>query len=539
MIARVASLWDRFAAFIFAPAPPVLAPYQRLRSPLESKVKKTLLFSVLILLGAIYGFFFTLLPPSFLIYLLGPIAFLLLVVIWALPDRDTAPPVVAIERLFWVFWLTMILWPNYLALALPGLPWITVARLFGIPLLILMLVAVSVSKQFRADMKKPLNEVTPLWRMLVAFVCVQFLAVILAPMPASALNRAISFQIIWTNIFFVSAYVFVKPGRIARWCSIIAIMAVITALIGLVETSRQQVLWADHIPSFLKIEDPSVQKTLTAQFRGGEYRAVSTFAISLSFAEYLALATPFLIHIFVITRKQLVRFLCLAADVLVVIAIYHTHARLGMVGFLLAHAVYGLFWGMQRWRTNRQSIFGPALTLAYPALLAVFWLAVISIGRLRVMVLGGGLHEASNAGREAQFAAAPPVVMQSPLFGFGAGQGAGRLGMMNAGGEISLDSYVLSMLLDYGIAGFLLFVGMLFYGLYIAAEISTKTRDRELSYAIPVAICLMVFMTIKLVLSQEHNNPIMFMLLGMIAAMAYRSRLEKEAGGQGVQGAAR
>ena len=172
---------------------------------------------------------------------------------------------------------------------------------------------------------------------------------------------------------------------------------------------------------------------------------------------------------------------------------------------------------------------GPALTLAYPAILGMILLIVASVPAIRVLVFGGGQHQASNNARDAQFAMAPPIILENPL-GTGAGTGGWTLGYTNAGGEGTIDTYLLSVVLEYGIAGFILFYGMLTYGFVRSAILSSTVKDRELGYATPISICFAVFFTIRTVLSQEHNNPIMFMLLGMTAAIAYRARQEREAG---------
>ncbi len=502
---------------------PVLVPYRLQRPPLERGVRYLLFFSVLILLGLIYGFYSAVLPRFFWLYMSMPIIALALLLIWSLPDRATAPTV-AMERFFWGFWISMIVWPNYLAIALPGLPWITVNRLFGGPMLLLLLIVISTSPAFRAEARKPLDANPAVVRMLIGFVIAQFASIFFSNVPFLTLNKVFNLQIVWTAMFFVCAWVFLKPGRIMRWASLMCMMAVFVSVIGLFEARNQQILWANHIPSFLQIEDEAVIRTLTARYRAGEYRVTSTFMISLSFAEYLALTSPFMIHIIMTTRKMAVRLACIAADILLLTGILYSQARLGMVGFLLAHAVYGLFWAIRRWRTDRMSILGPALALGYPALLAMFAFAVVSFGRIRVLVLGGGQHQASNDARQAQYEMVLPVLMRRPVFGFGGGEGGVALGYKNQGGEGTVDTYIITILLDYGLVGFIMFYGMLFWGMYKAAQISIRATDRELSYAIPVAIMLGVFFVIKTVLSQESNIPIMFMLLGMVAAMTVRDK---------------
>lgn len=520
------ALISRTVRFLYAPGTPVLPPYRLQRSPLDAAVKKMIPVGIAVLLGIIYGFLYALLPPAFLTFLMIPLVVLIMIVIWLLPERDTAPTA-AIHWLFFAFWMGMILWPNYLAIALPGLPWISVRRLFGGPLLLLLLISVSTSAKFRSDLTASLQSVPLLWKLMAAFVIVQLLSLAFADSKATGFARALSMQMVWTSIFFVSAYVFLTPGRIVRWAWIMCGMAVVVSLIALLEAQQGHVLWVDHIPSFLKVEDESVAMTLAGKYRLGQtYRSVSTFATTLALAEFLALTCPFLIHIAMIKRKPAFWVLFVAVDILIIAGILASQSRLGMVGFVVGHAAYGLLWAVRKWRTDRVSLFGPALTLAYPALMAVTAAAILAFGRLRTVTIGNGQHAPSNMAREMQVEMAGPVFLKSPLFGHGPNQGASALGYTNPSGTLTIDSYILSILLDYGIVGFLVYYGMILVGIRKAVSLSARAKDDELGYALPVAVALMVFVVSKLVLSQEENHPIMFMLLGMVLALSYRTSRE-------------
>src|SRR3546814_9768945 len=92
-----------------------------------------------------------------------------LLVIWALPETDWAPT----KTLAWLliaFLIALPLWPNYLAIALPGMPWITLLRIIGAPMILLLLIALSVSAEFRRGLCASLDATAPVWKMLVALV---------------------------------------------------------------------------------------------------------------------------------------------------------------------------------------------------------------------------------------------------------------------------------------------------------------------------------------------------------------------------------
>ncbi len=479
---------------------------------------------------AVYGLLFASLPSSFLLLLITPIAVLTLVVIWALPDTEN-PPLRSLSYAFAGYFIALVMWPYYLAIQLPGLPLLEIRRLFSALMVLFLLICISTSANFRSEMGRILNSSRTFLTLLLCFVAIQFASAIFSRNPVNSLQQLIKNQISWTAIFFATSYLFSKSGNIRRWIICFVILAICLSAIGMFEYQNQAILWAEHIPSFLRVNDPAMINLLEAVFREGKYRVVTTFSVSLALAEFMALVMPFLIHGIVTAKLPLVRAICLAANVMVFTTILMTQARVGIVGAIVAHSVYGFVWAIQRWRTNKTGLIGPAATLAYPAVSVLLGVAVLSIGRLRVMTLGGGTHSASTQGRMEQFMASGPVLARSPVFGFGPRQGAATLGYTNPAGEMSIDSYILAMLLDYGILGFLLYYGMYIHMIVQAMRVGSRHREGELQFMLPAGVALCVWLASRLVLAQEDNTSLTYMLLGLIAAGVYLARrLEAEPG---------
>lgn len=505
------------------PTPAILPGYEKDRDNPRSRKLRRIRYVGVTFGAFIYAFLYVLLPPAFLSILLLPLAILTLFVIWALPVSNFAPPK-ALTVCFWLFFTTMYLWPNYLALALPGLPWITVARLFGGPMLAILLICASASKPFRERMAELLNAEPWIWKFVAAFAVVQLVSIFFSGNPYQTVNRVISQQIIWTGVFFASVWVFQKPEKIVLWGRLLIAIAVFVSIIGEIEAQYQMVLWANSIPSFLQIEDPAVQRVLAGTSRNGIYRIVSTSMNPLNLAEFLALTTPFILHELRTAKTALMRFALVAIDVLVIHAIILTDSRLGLVGALATHAVYGLIWMGQKWRSERGTLIGPAVTIAYPALLAALAVVVLAVPRLRVSILGGGRQQSSNDAREAQFDMMPDVFIQRPIFGYGSGEGGARLGYVNAGGQGTIDSYLLSIILDYGMVGFICFYGLIIGGIAAAVKLALSRDDRYSSLGIPIALFMLALLLIRFVLSNEFNLPLMFMMLGAIVGLKAYNR---------------
>lgn len=528
IIGKLGKAASRFRLFVTAPPFDALAPFRSKPSPVARAMSKTLFFAACVLLGIFYGFWGTVLPTAFIILLIIPFIILALLLLWLLPDGAQAPDR-ALWRLFLIFTAVTFLWPNYLAIALPGLPWLSMRRIFGLAMGTVFLVSLASSRRMREEIVNAMQSLPVLRNLIVAFFVVQTLSVIFSVYPVFAYKHWFNSQYAWTVVFFLSIYLFLRPGHMLGWAKLIGIAAVIISLIAIAEQRNQMVLWANHIPPFFKIEDEIINRILNPNFRSGQYRAQAIFSVSLAMAEFLAMAFILLLHRFLGNVSSRERIALFAALVVTVAGIAMSGARVGFVGLVVGLALYFMIWGYRRYRESRTDVIGAALTYGYPALLALATTLILTVDALRFRILGGGGTQMSNEGREVQFDMAPPVILRRPIFGYGGGRGADALGYTTPSGGVTIDTYILSIVLDYGVVGFLIFYGAILYaGIKIATilfNLSNKPQsaeEEEIGYLLPLAVMLAQFLFIKTVLSQEENHSILFMMYGAIFALYWR-----------------
>lgn len=479
-----------------------------------------------------FGFYYAITTPYRIVPLAAPLAIMLAAIVWALPDTDSKPSPL-IEYLFFAFFAAVMVWPNYLAISLPGLPWITLRRLFGFPIVFLFLVSISTSQTFRQKLNE-YHKSAPLVAIACATIfCLQIITLPLSGTIPVSVQKIIIWQTNLTAILFISAYVFSKPGRSERWLFALWLLCLCLCLIAFAETSRKGILWVGHIPSFLKIDTENVNSMLSAAVRSatGVYRVKGPASTPLGLAELLALSLPFVIHIAMGRYGLLVRLLAAASVPVMIHVIILTDSRLGMVGTIMSVLLYFAFWAVLRWRRKKGDLFAPALLFSSPFVVVAGALATVFVRRLHVMVWGGGAQTASNLARSAQIEGGLPMILKNPL-GYGAGQAAQTLGYRGGGGVLTIDNYYLSIALEYGVIGFVAFYGMFLFAIFKAWERSltlTESEDREFDLFIPLAVSLSNFVVIKGVFSQQDNHPIVFMMVGMVLALAYRLRSSRHA----------
>jgi len=508
------------------PPQPRLLSYVQDKGATAARWRRRLAWAMLIVWAFFYGMLFAFLPPAFIPPLSVPLLLLAMLVVWALPTKDWVP-LRTVRGLFLSVVTALIIWPNYLAVDLPGLPWITLTRLFIFPLTAIFLVSMSVSPTVREQLKEVIAANRTTVRLLLIFVVIMFISIGFSRSPVDSFEKFVIDQFYWTAMFFIACFLFRSPSLTTRWCGLLVALAVCVSLIAMWEWRLGRLPWVGHIPSFLHVADDSVMRSLAGQRRPGSsvLRLQSTFGESLGLAEYLALTSPLLMHFAVKARKLWLRLLAMMLIPFIFFTIMMTGARLGMMGFLVALILYTGAWALRRWKTDRQSILAPATLLAYPAFAGLLVAATFLSHRLHAMVWGTGNTQSSTDARIAQFHMGWPKVFQAPL-GHGVAQSGDALGYANAQGVVTIDTYTLLLALDYGPLGLIVFYSFFATAIVPGAKIGLQSRNAESALLLPLSISLIVFLVVKTVYSSEATHAVPFMMMGAMCALIARHRAD-------------
>ena len=498
----------------------VLTPYRPGRAGRRFRPVSLIM---LLLYSGLTGAALALLPPQLMFILAVPIIAALGLILWLLPDGGHVPEK-AMATLLVAWIVANCLWPNYISLDLPGLPWINPPRIIVIVLLTMSLIAFSTSSKMRAETAASLRAIPFLKWVFWVFWAMTLITIPLSFSPAFSLNKWINNQVFWTFLFILSAWLCVRPGVIGRISRVLTWSAILVSLVAIYEYSIQQVPWANSIPSWLAVDDSQlIGNILTGATRAGTeiYRARGTFNHPLVLAEYLGIIYPFVLHSIVISQGFVKKSLVTVGALAVLAAMYLSGARSGMIGFFMAIFLYGGFAAFRHWRRQQQSLIGVSTLAMVPVAAVIFLALAITWPRLHNMTFGGAEHNPSSEARTAQWTMGIPRFLENPI-GHGAGTGGDVLGYTNLAGEGTIDTYYVSLLLEYGLIGFvafmLLFGAQLIWGLkmYLVADPGENT------YAGPATIALLNFLVIKSVLSSEFNMPLAFVFLGFLFAINFR-----------------
>ena len=477
--------------------------------------------------AAVYGFSFGLygqrqIAPFFL-----PLAIAAALAMWAMPTLRY-PPVRAMCRFVPAFLIALLCWPDYIALALEGLPWITAVRITAIPMAFLLLVCTLGSVQFRKQLADILQGDIVIYRCLIIFMIIAAFSIGLSSDIANSVQKYFVAIYSWAAVFFASAYYFSKPGRVIRLSIILLFIMAFSLIIGVWESRLRHLPWSGNIPSFLKIQDPRIDALLagTARAASGKYRVQSRFSTSIGLGEFIGMALPFVLQLFFLVRspwKKICIFIWIPIAWWVVL---ETDSRLAFICFLSSIMLYCLYQAFVVWRDKPTNLFAPAVMLAYPIGMALFIALAIFWRRLYVMIMGDGAAQFSTDGRQQQIDAGLPLIMNNPI-GHGIGQGAETLGYVAFGSvSATIDTYYLAVGLEFGVAGFIVYYLMFGWAAGRAGFVALKTRDKELMFLGAACVSLFNFVLSKSVYAQTENHPFAFLLLGLVVALLRRYKAE-------------
>lgn len=503
----------------------IMQPYSR-PPPVWWRVSRWVLAPIMLLVLVIYGFTYALTTPYLIIEYAIPVLILAVLSIWALPDLPVAPTR-AMSWLYYAFMIALIAWPNYVAIALPGLPWITLIRLTSFPLSLALVICASSSAGFRHGMGDALKSAPLVYQALLIFIVLQLVSIAFSTSIGESLSKLLVAHTTWTAVFFVSVYLFARPGEVQKFSVALWILALFVGAIAIPEARYERVLWAGHIPSFLKIQDETVNRILSGAYRFGLYRAQSTFSTPLGLAEFMALVVPFVMHFAAGSYKTWVRMAAGLSIAFILYVVLLTDARLGLIGFILGVLIYLAGWSVLRWQRDQTSMLAPAIVFSYPILFTLAVASTFLVGRIHEKIWGSGQYDYSNEGRTAQVQAGLPMIVTHPL-GHGIGMGADALGYSNNAGTVTIDSYYLLIGLEYGFLGFIFYYAMFGAAIYYAVRYTlitnTKLKDKEYEFLFPLGISLINFVVIKSIFSNDDNHPLAFALMGAVVGLVYRSR---------------
>jgi O-antigen ligase len=422
-------------------------------------------------------------------------------------------------RIFLVSLGLFAIYPAYISIQISGLPWISPMRVALAMLLLTWLYALRASHEMQARISHCVRANRIFFILLGVFVATQALSIPTSRNPGMALQKFLLFQLYWTFPFFVVVSLANTRSRLQKLGALIIIYGAIQCAVGFLEARQERLIWLDYLPPGFGADSEVLTRIVQGTFRAEGYRVQGSFSVSLLYAEFLALVLPFALFAAIDSRSVPQRLFGLLTAMAILPAQYLSGSRLGMVGTITVFLTLTIFFVMRKWRQDRRGMLGPFLMMMSPFAFVAFAVFYISSPRLRAMTVGGGEHQASTDSRIEMWWMGIPRILERPLFGHGSGLGAETLGFTNPAGTLTIDSYWLSALLEFGVVGAFSLLAMTIWAIHAGLRTYLDPRHEVNKLGAPISVSLIAFLVIKMVLSQVDNHLLAFVMMAMIVVI--------------------
>ena len=404
------------------------------------------------------------------------------------------------KTLLYILVFLLALLPDELALRSDKLPDISALRLILFLLSIFFLVGYLYDRRFNDSVDYFVKNNRLLFFIFFAFFGWRILVSLLSPYGSGSVGTAIRDIFYFAVPFFLCMSCLHYQRAVVSLAQLVGVSAVICLTIGLIEYITGFRLYAAMTPA-----DSSWN--IIDDVKGRYVGILATFPHPLAMGAFMALVMSFgfLLYSHQNGNRRYQAMLVMSVG-LVGILISTSRGALGAIVtgvvfncFILFSALYGRVNGRQK--LLAAGLFGPA---------AIFIIGAILFAVAFALVVGAGAEQYSSAAaRVLQLQMAVDPILNRPLYGYGVGSAAEALGMKS----LSVDNYYLTVALESGGVGLLLF--LVIQGVFLYRATRLYFRHKYSSYRL-LAVLLVVQYTQLLVVSLKQGLPFLYVSFALV-----------------------
>ena len=477
------------------------------------------------LIGLVVGVMVVIMPP---LAWIAVVALSIGMLLWVMPDLNLVPEDV-MRRLFFFAVAVQFAVPLYYAFAVPGLPWISIRRLTWFPMISVAALTLASSHLSRHRIAEIVGETKLISIPAIGFLVSIFLSVLTSKAWTDSLRDASDAFLYWYMAFFGCLLCIRNEKDVRIVLKIICFLALLAGFAGITEYVLQRhfiaQFWPEAMIERLFADNPYLFDNIVRNvIRNGQFRANYIYNVSLSYGEFLAVCAPICLYFSLRSRSWWEFALGCLGTLACVLGIFASGSRGAYFGASVAMPLVVSLWIIRYMKENPSSLVGMIATATLVSFVSGFATLAIFWARLRVLFTGGYEGAGSTDTRFAQWELAKPWIISNPITGHGAGLGGGLVGFYNPGSPIpSLDSYIISLLVEVGIPGFLFFFLMIGFSAILLLRVYILDSEEASSSAGAIACALVSFGLYRIALSQRENHVLLFLLVGMGMVVVFAS----------------
>lgn len=389
----------------------------------------------------------------------------------------------------------MVVWPRYFFVSIGGIglnPY-TVGTLFFLFAAFLIL---WLSPSVRLAWVCALISRPGVPVLMAVFVFWQIFTALLGEQPDRSFDIALR-DVLYISVHFFIATVFLLDLRIFESLSnVICVASFFVGILGVFENFAQVNL-IDNLGllDYAKGDADQIAQLASEKVRDGFFRAQSVFSHPIVFGQHMAAFAP-LAYVVFRHKNGFMRWIALATLIVTPLAINATGARSSYIVFFVATIVF-YFINSQ---IKPPGLFGPFLTTL--ALMTFLILFGVFFSDYFASLIGGRSYEEANSSavRLDMLDMALDSIVRSPIMGYGAGMAAQKAGLIGISGMLTVDSIYISIMLDMGFVGIVLFLLIITSSVFgsNSSKVQGNNETKTLCAAYSAAIAAFAFGQISL-----------------------------------------
>jgi hypothetical protein len=502
------------------------------RSPFSAKRSGPFVYLALLLAAAIValglGLVTAFFPPSFLAKLAAALL-AIVVFLFALisTDRQESADAGNFARRLINLWAVLLgACPAYLPFKFGPLPGLNPLRLCFGAIFLTWLCGLVMSSQLRKSLSKNFSHSR--WTAL-AFMTLfawQLVCAMLGDEAAFSLYYTLK-SIATANIMFLVAMTFFRSwADIRRTMVYLMLGSLISCVAALVEWKLQSNIFLNYLPVD-RDQLADMDWILADKSRGGEYRVSGTFSHPLALAEYLCMLLPIILTLAWKSLSRIARWTAALLIPVLLVVVYSSHTRSSVVAVASSLLVLAILFGIRAARQRKRA--GLAM-LGWMTIVTTLSCAAAFSAGVGYLAQGRTSEEAgSSRARIWMVQRGIALLEDRPIQGYGPGLAALKIGPAPGQRNLTIDSYFLSVALESGYVGLLLFSVGIVAVLSRTLAVALRTQDANYWIIIAIAMGIVSSLTIKIILSLTNNLDLLYFFIGI--SMVAMAMLEKSADG--------
>ena len=471
-----------------------------------------------LLLGTLIGLMAVILPPM---AVFGFVAIVAIVLIWAIPEA----PIISLRTcriLLFVMIITDLSIPAYYAISLPALPWISLRRIAILLFLLSFLVILGSSSAARREVVETIkyNKLTAYFIVGYAGMC--FLSIFTSVNPAVSITSFVDNILLW-YIPLIGAFLFIRRYSDAIYLlRVVCFCCLFVTFGGIASFIFHKNVFIQILPSWVinaMVENtPVFERMLTGAVadRNGFYRAESIFSVSLSFAEFEAIMLCIGYFFSFKLHPMRDRVIGGITVFMALVGIFVSGSRGGYMSGIFGTVVFSGVVIARMLRFGSRSL-APWMVMILAGLgFAALFGAVFTVPAVHNRVLGGGADAYSNQARIEQWELGIPKIESNPITGHGLGMGGAVVGYHAFTSRPTIDSYVLSVLVETGVPGLIFIFGAIMSAIYTGVNLAWRSSGVEGALGCALAGALSAFLFYRIGLAQVENFTLVFLIIAIL-----------------------